>query len=348
MLYTSGTTGYPKGVKRNKPKLLSEALHKMRSGALTFGLCGDGPHLVTGPLYHAAPMLFALYDMLNGASVIVMPKWDIALFLDCLKKYQIHTTHLVPTMCVRLLHAHEKTPIAPDIFSTLKLVLHGAAPIAKDVKHKMINWWGPILVEYWGASEAGTTTLVNSEDWLSHPGTVGKPLAHFQVYVGDEAGNPVPDKEGLLFCKHQFLEQVFEYHHAPEKTLKAHPKPFTFCVGDIGRIDEDGFVYLSDRASNMIISGGVNIYPAEIEQVLIMHHAVADVVVFGVADTEWGENVKALIELKTGFQASDILADEIKQFAAGKIAKYKLPKVIDFIDSLPRNAAGKVRIKDLK
>lgn len=348
MLYTSGTTGKPKGVRRNKPELLNEALEKMAQAALGFGLQGKGPHLITGPLYHAAPMLFALYDMLNGASVIIMPKWNSENFIDLVERYQIHTSHLVPTMFVRLLQLHQQKPIPDEKLRSLKLVLHGAAPIAKSTKQQMIRWWGPILVEYWGASEAGTSTLVSSKEWLKKPGTVGKALKHLQVYVGDEQGNPISEKTGLLFCKHLFLEQVFEYHKDPVKTRKAHPQKHIFCIGDIGHVDDEGYVYLSDRQSNMIISGGVNIYPAEIEQALIEHPAIADLTVFGIKDEEWGEKVKALIELKPDNSASETLKKDIQDFAAHKIAKYKIPRVIEFIAVLPRNAAGKVRTQDLK
>jgi len=348
MLYTSGTTGKPKGVRRNKPNLLKDALQNMRQGAKTFGLNGEGPHLITGPLYHAAPMLFAIYDMLNGANIIIMPKWNNEHFVELVHEYQVVTTHLVPTMFVRLLHLNEEQSIPVEKFSSLKLVLHGAAPIAPSVKKRMIEWWGPILVEYWGASEAGTSTLVTSKEWLEHQGTVGKALPHLEIFVGDEQGNPVKDKSGMLFCRNKNLAQVFEYHKAPEKTKEAHPQAHTFCIGDIGRVDDEGFVYLSDRKSNMIISGGVNIYPAEIEQALIEHPAIADLAVFGIPDDEWGESVKALIELKNNFRANQAMIDGIKAFAKERIANYKVPRIIEFIEKLPRNAAGKVRIQDLK
>jgi acyl-CoA synthetase (AMP-forming)/AMP-acid ligase II len=348
MLYTSGTTGRPKGVRRNKPELLSDALNTMRQGALGFGLKGLGPHLITGPLYHAAPMLFALYDMLNGAPLIIMPKWSCENFVELVDKFQVRTSHLVPTMFIRLLQFNEKNPIPSERLNSLELVLHGAAPIAPAIKHKMIEWWGPILLEYWGASEAGTSTLINSEEWLTHPGSVGKALAHLEIFIGDELGNPINEETGLLFCRHKHLKQVFEYHKAPDKTKEAHPKPNTFCIGDIGRIDDEGFVYLSDRKSNMIISGGVNIYPAEIEQALIEHPAISDLVVFGIPDEEWGESVKALIELKEYSQANESLVENIKTFAKEKIASYKVPRTIEFIEELPRNAAGKVRLQDIK
>lgn len=212
----------------------------------------------------------------------------------------------------------------------------------------MIDWWGKILVEYWGGSEAGTTTLVTSEEWLSHPGTVGKPLEHFSVYIGDEKGNPVPEKTGRLFARHHYLPQVFEYHNDPEKTVKAHPQPYVFCIGDIGSISDDGYVYLSDRESNMIISGGVNIYPAEIEHALIEHPAIADVAVFGVPNHEWGEEVRAAVQLKSGVIPFPALEAEILAFLSGRVARFKIPRRVEFHEELPRTPTGKLLVRKLK
>ncbi len=347
MLYTSGTTGRPKGVKRAKPATVGQMIERMQSFGRNFGLTGRGPHLVTGPLYHAAPGMFAIYDMLNGAQVFIMPKWDCDTFFRVVREQRVVTTHLVPTMFVRLLQARDQGAEGIDL-SSLRYVLHGAAPITRSVKQRMIDWWGPLLTEYWGATESGTVTLVNSEEWLSHPGTVGRPVASFEVYVGDEMGNPTGADEGLLFCRHKTLAEVFAYHEDPEKTRKAHPRPHVLSLGDIGRVDAEGFVYLSDRESNMIISGGVNIYPAEIENALHEHAAISDAAVFGIPNDEWGEEVKAVVELRPGIAGSAELAEDIRAFARTRLAGFKVPRSVDFIAELPRNPSGKVLVRELK
>ncbi len=347
MLYTSGTTGRPKGVKRARPARVDEMIARMRGFGEAFGLTGRGPHLVTGPLYHAAPGLFAIYDMLNGAPVVIMPKWSCETFFKAVGDYRVVTTHLVPTMFVRLLEARERGEADDANLSSLDYVLHGAAPISRSVKQRMIDWWGPMLTEYWGATESGTVTMVNSADWLAHPGTVGKPLPHFEVFVGDATGEPVDAPEGLLLCRHKTLAGIFEYHNDPEKTRKSHPLPHVVSLGDIGRV-EDGFVYLSDRESNMIISGGVNIYPAEIEEALMEHPQIVDAVVFGIPNEEWGEEVKAVVQLRDGTLGTDALVEDIRGFTRARVAGFKVPRSIAFIDVMPRNPAGKIPVRELK
>jgi len=348
MIYTSGTTGRPKGVKRGRPPTLGAALSEIAGKATAFGLDGSGPHMVTGPLYHAAPLLFAFYDQVNGAPLVILPQWDDARALELLQEHGIRHTHMVPTMFVRLLNLPDATRSRFDP-SALRLVLHGAAPMSVAVKRRMIDWWGEVLVEYWGATEAGTTTLVDSAEWLAHPGTVGRALPSFEVFAVDEKGQRLaPGEVGVLYCRHKHLRQVFEYHGAPEQTAEAHPEPFLFQIGDIGRVEEDGYVYLSDRKSNMIISGGVNIYPAEIEQIMQEHPAVADVAVFGIPDPEWGEAVKAAVELVPGMPPSPELEGEIRAFARERLADYKVPRSIDFESALPRFPTGKLHVRLLR
>jgi long-chain acyl-CoA synthetase len=213
----------------------------------------------------------------------------------------------------------------------------------------MIEWWGPVLVEYWGATEGGVCTLVDSRDWLAHPGTVGRPLSTYDIFAVDATGRRLPPGEvGVLYCRHASRANVFSYHNAPEKTAGSHLEPGVFTLGDVGHVDAEGYVYLSDRAFNTIISGGVNIYPAEIAHVLQQHPAVADAGVFGVPDDDWGESVKAAVELAEGHRPSPGLGADILAFARRHLAGYKVPRAIDFVDALPRDAAGKLRIRALR
>jgi long-chain acyl-CoA synthetase len=229
------------------------------------------------------------------------------------------------------------------------MALHGAAPISVSVKKQMIDWWGPLLVEYWGGTEGGVNTLIGSEEWLAHPGSVGKALPAFDVFAVGETGERLPAGEiGDLYCRSSVSDRPFEYHEDPEKTEKAFLSPGVFTIGDVGYVDDAGYVFLADRRSNMIISGGVNIYPAEIEQVLQEHPAVSDVGVFGIPNEEWGESVKAAIELRAGFVASDDLADEILSFAREHLAGYKVPRSIDFEAELPRHPSGKLYIRRIR
>jgi long-chain acyl-CoA synthetase len=348
MIYTSGTTGRPKGVKRHRPATLAAARDAQIAYARATGLAGPGPHLVTGPCYHAAPLLFAIYAQTCGAPILVMPRWDEREALAWLRDREVGQTHLVPTMFVRLLRLPEEERAA-FAAPALHLVLHGAAPISRAVKQRMIDWWGPVLVEYWGATESGVITLVSSKEWIAHPETVGRVLPAWEVFAADTEGRRLPAGEtGLLYARHRTVSNLFEYHGAPEKTAESFLDPQTFTIGDIGRVDADGWVHLADRQSNVIISGGVNIYPAEVEAVLQEHPAVADAAVFGIPDDEWGESVKAAIELRPGDAASDALADEILCFARERLARYKVPRSIDFETALPRHSSGKLYVRRLR
>ncbi|MGK2949770.1 MAG: AMP-binding protein [Acidimicrobiales bacterium] len=348
MLYTSGTTGRPKGVKRTRQPSLGTTLAMGGAAGMVLGLDGQGPHLVTGPLYHAAPLGFAAIDLANGSELVLMPRWDERQCLDLIQERQVRNSHLVPTMCVRLLRLPDDVRAAFDP-SSLGTVLHGAAPIARSTKAAMIEWWGPVLTEYWGSTEGGVFTLVDSEAWLTKPGTVGKALASYEVFAVDAEGQRLPAGEvGTLYTKNLVTDAVFEYHQAQEKTDAAHLAPGTFTMGDVGHVDADGYVFLSDRAANMIISGGVNIYPAEVEQVLIDHPAVADVAVFGIPDDEWGEQVKAAVELVDGHQPSPELEAELILFARERLAAFKVPRSVDFEDQLPRHPTGKLYTRLLR
>jgi long-chain acyl-CoA synthetase len=231
----------------------------------------------------------------------------------------------------------------------LRVALHGAAPISEAVKRRMIEWWGPVLLEYWGATEGGVNTLIDSAEWLEHPGTVGRALPAFEIFAVDERGARLGAGEiGDLYCRSSVSDRPFEYHGDAEKTAAAYLEPGVFTIGDVGFVDEEGYVHLADRRSNMIISGGVNIYPAEIEQVIQEHPAVADVGVFGIPDEEWGESVKAAVELRVGFAASPALEAEILEQARRHLAGYKVPRSIDFETTLPRHPSGKLYVRRLR
>lgn len=348
MHYTSGTTGRPKGVKRALPPTAGEYLALLGHLGRGVGLDGSGPHLLTGPHYHAAVGGYALFDLVNGAPVVMMQRFDAEATLQLIARHRIAHTHVVPTMMVRLLRLPADVRAAADT-SSLTHVLHGAAPIAQSTKQAMIDWWGPVLTEYWGTSEAGTFTLISSQEWLAHPGSVGRPLPGVEIVVVDEHGKPLGvDEVGTLYCRMGDAPRPFRYHNDEAKTDAAYLEPGLFTMGDMGRVDADGYVYLVDRATNMIISGGVNIYPAEVEAALLGHPAVADVAVFGVPDEEWGEQVKAAVELTDGHAPSPALADELIAFARSKLAHYKAPKSVDFVDALPRLPSGKLRVHELK
>ncbi len=294
------------------------------------------------------PRGFAIYDQACGAPILVLPRWDERAALGTIVEREVHHTHLVPTMFVRLLRLPEAERGAFRA-PALHTVLHGAAPVAPAVKRRMIEWWGPVLYEYWGGTEGGVTTFADSAGWLAHPGTVGRALPHFEVFAVDAEGHRLPaGREGPLYARHRTTTDLFEYHGDPAKTAAAFLDPYTHTLGDVGRVDPDGWVHLTDRSAHLIISGGVNIYPAEIEAVLVEHPAVLDVGVFGVPDEEWGEQVKAAVELAPGHVASEALAAELIAFARTRLAAYKAPRSIDFEDALPRTPAGKLYVRRLR
>ncbi len=348
LLYTSGTTGRPKGVVRPTVLTIAESLSAAGEAARTFHMTGVGPHLVTGPLYHGSPYGFASMELNLGASILIMPRFDASQMLELIAERAVCTTHLVPVMMTRMLQLPDPERAAFDP-SPLCCVLHGAAPVSIAVKRRMIEWWGPRLIEYWGSSEGGAYCIATSEEWLAHPGTVGRPVEHYEVFAVDEEGQRKGVGEvGLLYCRNTLDDEPFQYWNAPEKTRGVYLSPGTFTNYDMGSIDAEGYVYLSDRASDMIISGGVNIYPAEVEAVLIEHGAVADVAVFGIPDAEWGEAVKAAVQLAPDATGGPALEREILKWARGHIAGFKLPRSIDFETELPRLTTGKLYKRKLR
>jgi acyl-CoA synthetase (AMP-forming)/AMP-acid ligase II len=273
-----------------------------------------------------------------GGTSIIMKKFDPEQFLSLIEKHRATVTQVVPTMFVRLLKLPEEVRRRYDV-SSLKSVVHAAAPCAVDVKAAMIDWWGPILVEYYGGTEGNGITIVNSQEWLAHAGTVGRTLLG-EIKILDENGRPLPPREigGVYFSG----GPVFAYHNDSQKTASAYTPEGWSTLGDVGYLDEEGYLYLTDRKAYMIISGGVNIYPQEAENVLITHPAVFDVAVFGVPNEEMGEEVKAVVQLAPGARADEAIKQELIAFCRSRLSPLKCPRSIDFEDELPRTPTGKL------
>jgi long-chain acyl-CoA synthetase len=345
MLYTSGTTGRPKGVLRAAPAVLGRP--GSLTGVMDYAEGGGDVHLCTGPLYHAAPLAFSLtLPLWFGATVVLMERWDAEEALRLIEEHRVTHTHMVPTMFHRLLSLPEEVRARYDI-SSLRHVLHGAAPCPPSVKRRMIEWLGPIVWEYYAATEGASGTFVDSATWLAHPGTVGKPLVEGAVIVGDENGDPLPAGElGLVYIRAQGAAR-FSYFKDEEKTASTFRGDY-YTLGDVGYMDEDGYLFLTDRSANLIISGGVNIYPAEVDAVLIEHPAVGDVATIGIPDREWGEMVLAVVEPQPGVAPGEDLAGELIAFCRDRIAHYKCPRRVEFVDTLPRLDNGKIYKRRLR
>jgi long-chain acyl-CoA synthetase len=344
MIYTSGTTGRPKGVRR-KLVTAGAPLEILAGVAGGFGeilrIPEGGRSLLVGPVYHSAQWLWSHVLLCAGRSVVMRRAFDPEETLRLIEQHRITNVHLVPTQFVRMLRLDEATRRAYDL-SSLAVVWHGAAPCSPEVKRRMIEWLGPVINEYYGSTEASVNTVVSSEEWLERPGTVGRALPTSEIHVLRDDGSAAdPGERGQLWFRYTNGDDV-EYWRDPDKTAAVHREDGLFTTGDIGHLDADGYLFLSDRAIDMIISGGVNIYPAEIEGVLITHPAVRDVAVFGVPDAEYGEQVKAAVELEDGHTPSDALAEDLIAFCRRSLAGYKSPRSIDFLDQLPRTPTGKL------
>ena len=340
MSYTSGTTGRPKGVHRPPVEV-------RRSSYPSFGYRpGESVHLCTGPLYHTAPLAFSLIGPLaGGAGIVVMDGWSADETLRLIAAHRITHSHMVPTMFHRLLSLPEDVRAQADV-SSLQLVVHGAAPCPVATKRAMIDWWGPVLLEYYAATE-GSGTIVTSQDWLTKPGTVGKPRDPDHVRILDPDGDPLPAGEvGTVYLRAPERGR-FDYFKDPEKTASSYRGGY-FTMGDVGYLDDDGYLYLTDRSVDLIISGGVNVYPAEVEEALLSHPAVGDAAVIGVPDAEWGESVLAVVEPQPGREASDELAAELIEHCRRQLAHFKCPRRVDFVERLPRADSGKLYKRRLR
>ncbi len=349
MLYSSGTTGRPKGIIRAQPShAMAAYIDPFRRRQLqAYGFFDEMVYLSTAPLYHSAPLGWALQIQATGGTVVFMEKFDALASLALIERYRVTHSQWVPTMFVRLLKLPEHERHAFDLTS-LHMAVHAAAPCPVDVKLRMIEWWGPVIHEYYGATEGCGLTMIDSADYLAHPGSVGR-AALGVVHICDDEGTELPSgKSGLIYFERDSMP--FRYHNDPDKTDAArHPHhPNWTAVGDVGYVDDDGYLYLTDRKTFMIISGGVNIYPQAIEDALVTHEKVGDAAVIGVPDAEMGEQVKAFVEPAPGVLPSPELGEELIAYLRGKVARYMIPRSVEFIDRMPRLPTGKLYKQQLR
>ena len=340
MLYSSGTTGRPKGVKRAGPAqgAIDSPNPLAMVGRMLYGMSEDTVYLSPAPLYHAAPLGWSMAVQTLGGTVILMERFDPKLALADIERYQVTCAQWVPTHFVRMLKLPMETRARYDL-SSLQSVFHAAAPCPIPVKEQMIAWWGPIIHEYYAGTEGNGFCTITSEEWLRKKGSVGRGLTA-EVKICDEAGDELPPRtEGAVYFAGG---GEFEYHNAPEKTAESRNRLGWTTLGDVGWVDEDGYLFLTDRRSFMIISGGVNIYPQEIENLLIGHPKVADVAVVGAPHEEMGEQVVAVVQPVDWSEAGEALAAELTAFARANLSHVKAPRRIDFMAELPRHATGKL------
>ena len=348
MLYSSGTTGRPKGVKVPAPEdVLGTPPALLMLLTMLFGVTDGCRYLSPAPLYHAAPLRFCMTIHRVGGTTVVMERFDAEHALQLIEEHQITTSQWVPTMFVRMLKLDDEVRNKYDV-SSLGAAVHAAAPCPVDVKHKMIEWWGPVLHEYYAGTEGNGFCYVGSEDWLTHPGTVGRPLTGV-LHIMDDDGNELgPNEEGTIYFSGG---GEFEYHNDSEKTQSSRLANGWSTLGDVGKVDDDGFLYLTDRKAYMIISGGVNIYPQEAENVLTMHPDVFDVAVIGVPNDDFGEEVKAVVQPVT-MPATDedraTLERTLIAYCKEQLADVKCPRSVDFREELPRHPTGKLYKRLLK
>ena len=340
MLYSSGTTGRPKGVLRPLPdQSPAEPLSALATRLNVWRFREGQVYLSPAPLYHSAPLAGVGGTIRRGGTAVVMERFDAEHFLELVERYRVTHAQLVPTMFSRMLKLPERARLACDL-SSLEVAIHAAAPCPAPVKRAMIDWWGPIILEYYSATEAMGMTVCDSAEWLAHPGTVGRSVLG-EIHVLDDEMREVPaGQTGKIWFK---TASPFEYFNDPVRTAEVNSPDGTMStLGDIGRIDEEGYVYLTDRASFMIISGGVNIYPQECENLLVTHPKVADAAVFGAPNEEMGEEVKAVVQLAPGFTPGADTEAELIAYCRDHLARYKCPRSIDFEAELPRLPTGKL------
>jgi long-chain acyl-CoA synthetase len=336
MIYTSGTTGRPKGVVRDQ--VTDEQRETAKEVIAELFELGEGERtVIPAPLYHTAPNVYALSAAIRGMDMTIMTGFDAEEFLSIVERNRVSVVQMVPTMFVRLLALPDEVRDRYDV-SSLRWVVHAAAPCSPEVKRRMIEWWGPIIAEYYGSTETGPVVFCNSEEWLAHPGTVGRALKGAQVRILDGEGLELPTGESGEVFVWLDVWPNFTYHGDEAKRRAVERDGLVTC-GDIGYLDDDGYLYLNDRSSDMVISGGVNIYPAEIEACLLELDGVRDCAVFGVPDDEFGEALAAHVELEHDARVD---ADAVRGHVRANLAAYKTPRVVEFSDALPREDSGKI------
>jgi acyl-CoA synthetase (AMP-forming)/AMP-acid ligase II len=339
MLYSSGTTGRPKGVKLPVPgSSIVDAPPLVDLAKTVFHFNESSIYLCPAPLYHAAPLRWSMAVHRLGGTVVLMEKFEPAQALQLIQKYRVNVSQWVPTHFVRMLKMSPEARLSYDV-SSLRTAIHAAAPCPIPVKEAMIGWWGPILVEYYAGTESNGMTVINSTEWLMKRGSVGRAVFG-RIRICDGDGQPLsPGTEGLIYFEGG---APFTYHNDPVKTRESRNALGWTTLGDVGRLDDDGYLFVTDRKSFMIISGGVNIYPQEIENVLITHPSVADVAVIGAPDEEMGERVVAVVQPADSIAAGDQLARELEAYARKTLSGVKIPRQFDFVSELPREPTGKL------
>ncbi|NKQ51529.1 acyl-CoA synthetase [Amycolatopsis sp. K13G38] len=347
MLYSSGTTGRPKGVRKPLPRTPlgdpSAAPVQIVEGMLRHGTDPGCVYLSPAPLYHGAPLVFSMSMHRIGGTVVVMEGFDARQCLRLIEKHRVTHAQFVPTMFIRMLRLPREERESFDL-SSLRHVTHAAAPCPVPVKREMLDWWGPIIDEYYSGTEDVGSTMITAREWLAHPGSVGRPMQ--ECHIVGENGEELPaGQPGVVYFAGG---RPFEYHNDPVKTASVATDKGWRTLGDIGYLDGNGYLYLTDRVAHMIISGGVNIYPQETENVLIAHPAVADVAVIGVPDEEMGEAVKAVVQPSPDAGPGPELAAELVAYCRAELASYKCPRTVDFTDELPRDPNGKLYKRRLR
>ena len=341
MLYSSGTTGRPKGVLSLRPRgtAIDDILPMPLALVRAFGIGPDSVYLSPAPLYHAAPLTFCTVAQALGATCVIMGRFDPEQALAAIERYRVTHSQWVPIMFVRMLKLPDDVRERYDL-SSLQVAIHAAAPCPVAIKRRMIEWWGPRLAEYYASTEGAGFTAIDSATWLKHEGSVGRPV-NGAVHIVDDDGNEMPTGEvGTVYFSGN--PQKFEYFDEPEKTRASYLNDDWATVGDVGYVDEDGFLYLTDRRHYMIISGGVNVYPQEVEDLLLSHDKVADAAVFGLPDEEFGERVHAVVQPLAGVAGDDALEAELIGYLRSRLSHIKVPRAIDFDAELPRHDNGKL------